>query len=283
MIRLMVIALLMGSSAANAAEVYGRVQADYADSSFVPDRATLGVNHSFDDTYSAVVAVDGANGLVELSRAMLSAKGLPLSGVLTAGMQRPVYSAHLEGPSTWVRTAFVESVKLMPEHDYAWSYTGEVSGVGFALEARDGVKGDKKDIYAGHLSYSVVPAVHLVLGYQHDVAAEDTLTHGALKASYSGLSLLAECAQQHAKDSAIKDRSSQSVVATYDMTEAWALYASHVWGNDAFQGVVGYESDSHAGILHPLNKSINVAGLYNTKKLLTETDSGVSLRLAATF
>lgn len=280
---MLVASLILISGYANAADLYGRVWTSYTDGEFTADQTVVGVRHSFDKEFSAEVAVDPLQTGDVVRRANLAWTGFLMDGaVLRAGVQQPVYLAHMYGKGlAWVAQPYAQAT--LPEHDGAWSYSGSVSGVGFALETRDGVKGDSKGTTGGLLTYSVMPELELLVGYENDAAAEVATTRAAVSATCPiGLLVIAEYAATAAKDDAVEDANSYSATANYTVNEKYGVYANYTTGNDAFKAA-NYDSSALLGVTRVLTKGLNAAVLAGKVEIADESEDSVALRLAADF
>ena len=268
--KMLIVALLLCVTTANAGEISGQLFMGSSGGDPGIDRAVVGVTQGLDAGWQVKVAGDGA-GTGSLHEASL--KGALAGGEVSVGYQQDVYAAAMEGAlkTRWLAKPYSN---VIADRDMSASYSGALLGVGYALQASDGVKADHKQAYGLLLTTNLTEGAALALGSRYDQASQAWTSNAALLLSKKALTVAIEVAQTASSG---KKVTSHGLTATYaDLYKSVGLYAQ-ILNVEQLAG----KNSSLVGLTAPVNKSVNAAAL------LSHVDGGaddsVNLRLAASF
>ena len=277
----------------NLPSVYGYVYGGYTKDAVSLESAVLGAKYSFDNQWSAQIAVDASStpdgkDTATLYLGNVLGKSLLLENDhLIIGQQYDGYVLYMEEHlgTRWLNPTFTQAAGLRPEVEKGMAYGIRYGKLGVEVGVHNPVpQVQKRQVYSVFANYDVMANLDAAVGYQYDAAAEDTECNAAVIGHGAGATLGLEYAHQKNKHSdLVPDRASYAATGTYAVTPKYGAYAQYMAGDDHFEQVTGFKSMLAVGPTVVVRAGINAALLYTSSQTPAETSNGVGFKFAAAF
>jgi hypothetical protein len=273
--------------------VYGYVYGGYTNDALSLESAVLGAKYTFDNQFSAQIAVDASTSPDGKDRASLYlgnvlGKNLLLENDhLIIGQQYDGYVLYMEEHlgTRWLSPTFTQAAGLKQEVEKGMAYGVHYGKFGVEAGVHNPVPHvQKRQAYTLFATYAALENLDAAVGYQYDAAAEDTECNAAVIGRLAGGTLGLEYAHQKNKHSdLVPDRTSYAATGTYAVTPKYGAYAQYMAGDDHFEAQSGFKSMLAVGPTVVVRAGLNAALLYTNSQTPMETSNGVGFKFAAAF
>jgi len=271
---LITVLAMMVSMSSFAAETHGEFFMGTTGANMGTDnRAVIGVDHAVDN-YGLHIAADFAKAN-HLFVAYLTMKGLLVDNDgMAAGYQPLSYSKYSEAK---LHTRWIQDGLEADSKDIALTYSGEMSGLGYELQAHDAIPGDKKWNYSLLAHYALPKNMEVAGSAHYSPTAKMWMYNAALFGSYENLGGGLEVGNVVPKFG--ENMMSYALTATYaNLYGNVGLFGQLKGGDDE------WKCDNHTNLLVgptlALAKGINAAALFQH---VEGVNNAAVVRLAAAF